>query len=93
MEDESVRYEVTFEDPAATSEWERLEKFLQEDHVRLYGLDLKRRIEEIGFACEMLSTKSLPLADETIYALKTPLYREIFVCRKRAQAQSVASPA
>jgi SAM-dependent methyltransferase len=77
-----IRGESTSEDPTATSESERLEKFLQIDHVRLYGLDLKKRVEEIGFACEMLSTASLPLAEQTVYALKTPLFHEIFVCRK-----------
>jgi ubiquinone/menaquinone biosynthesis C-methylase UbiE len=77
-----IRGSATYEDPTATSESERLEKFLQEDHVRLYGLDLKRRIEESGFTCEMLSTESLPLAEQILYGLRTPLYREIFVCRK-----------
>jgi SAM-dependent methyltransferase len=77
-----IQGEVTFEEPTATSESERLQKFLQEDHVRLYGLDLKRRVEQTGFGCELLSTTSLPLNDQVLYSLKTPLYREVFVCRK-----------
>jgi SAM-dependent methyltransferase len=77
-----IRGGETFEDRAVTSEVERLEKFLQEDHVRLYGLDLKKRVEESGFACEVLSSADLPLAEQTLYSLKTPLYREVFVCRK-----------
>jgi SAM-dependent methyltransferase len=79
-----IRGEATFEDPTAISESERLEKFLQEDHVRLYGLDLKKRIEDVGFTCEVVSTASLRLAEQTLYSLCTPLYREIFVCRKPA---------
>jgi len=79
-----IRGETTFEDPTATSESERLEKFLQEDHVRLYGRDLKIRIEQSGFACEMLSTKSVPLPDQIRYSLRAPSYREVFVCRKPA---------
>jgi ubiquinone/menaquinone biosynthesis C-methylase UbiE len=79
-----VRGEATFEDATVTSESERLEKFLQEDHVRVYGLDLKKRVEESGFACEVLSTASLPLAEQTLYSLRTLLYREVFVCRKPA---------
>ena len=79
-----VRGEATFEDATVTSESERLEKFLQEDHVRLYGLDLKRRIEESGFICELLSTESLPPSDQIRYSLKTPHYREVFVRRKPA---------
>jgi hypothetical protein len=77
-----IRGGETFDDPAVTAESERLEKFLQEDHVRLYGLDLKKRIEESGFACEVLSSTRLPLAEQNLYSLKTPLYREVFVCRK-----------
>jgi SAM-dependent methyltransferase len=77
-----IRGAATFEDPLATSESERLEKFLQEDHVRVYGLDLKKRVEESGFDCEVLSSASLPLAEQALYSLRTPLYREVFVCRK-----------
>jgi SAM-dependent methyltransferase len=72
----------TFEDPSGTSEVERLEKFLQQDHVRLYGRDLKQRIESAGFACEMLTTADLPMAEQTLYSIKSPLYREVFLCRK-----------
>ena len=53
--------EVTYEDTSVTLDSERLEKFLQEDHVRLYGLDLKRRVEESGFSCAILSSTSLRL--------------------------------
>ena len=81
-----IRGGETFEDPAVTSEAERLEKFLQEDHVRLYGMDLRKRVEESGFACKVLSSASLPLAEQTLYSLRTPLYREVFVCRKPSQS-------
>jgi hypothetical protein len=30
----------------------------------------------------VLSSASLPLAEQTLYSLRTPLYREVFVCRK-----------
>jgi SAM-dependent methyltransferase len=81
-----IRGGETFEDPAVTSAAERLEKFLQEDHVRLYGMDLRKRVEESGFACKVLSSASLPLAEQTLYSLRTPLYREVFVCRKPSQS-------
>jgi SAM-dependent methyltransferase len=81
-----IRGGETFEDPAVTSEAERLEKFLQEDHVRLYGMDLRKRVEESGFACKVLSSASLALAEQTLYSLRTPLYREVFVCRKPSQS-------
>jgi SAM-dependent methyltransferase len=74
--------ETTFEDRSITTKAQRLEAFLQEDHVRLYGLDLAQRTEEYGFQCEVLSTASLPPADQKLYSVMTPLYREAFVCRK-----------
>ncbi len=75
----------SFEDLSVTSEAERLEKFLQEDHVRLYGRDLKQRVESAGFACEMLTSADLPPAEQALYAIKTPLYREVFLCRKPSE--------
>jgi predicted SAM-dependent methyltransferase len=74
----------TIEDSSVTSDVDRLEKFLQENHVRLYGRDLKQRIEGVGFACEMLTSADLPLTEQTLYAIKTPLYREVFLCCKSA---------
>jgi hypothetical protein len=77
-----IKGDTTLEDPSVTTDEERLEKFLQEDHVRLYGRDLKQRIREAGFACNMLSTVDLPLADQVLYSIRSPLYREVFLCRK-----------
>lgn len=76
----------TLEDASVTGDEERLEKFLQENHMRLYGRDLRKRIESAGFACEMLTAADLPAAEQTLYALKSPLYREVFFCRKPGQA-------
>lgn len=74
----------TFEDSSVTSDVERLEKFLQQNHVRLYGRDVKQRIQGAGFACEMLTSADLPLAEQTLYAVRTPFYREVFLCHKSA---------
>jgi SAM-dependent methyltransferase len=49
---EEEQLEHTFEDPSITSPEERFEKFGQEDHVRLYGRDFTRRLEEAGFTVE-----------------------------------------
>lgn len=77
-----IRGDKTLEDHSVTDDAGRLEQFLQEDHVRLYGRDLKQRIEGAGFACEMLTLADLPVAEQTLYAIKAPLYREVFLCRK-----------
>jgi predicted SAM-dependent methyltransferase len=74
--------DTTFEDPSVTTDEQRMKKFLQEDHVRLYGRDLKQRVTDVGFVCEMLTTADLPEVQQTLYALKTPLYREVFLCHR-----------
>ena len=74
--------EATYEDANVVSEADRLDKFLQEDHVRLYGLDLKTRIEDAGFECEVLSASQLPPEQRLLYAVDAPYYREVFFCRK-----------
>ena len=51
--------ETTFEDPSVTTDEGRLEKFLQEDHVRLYGRDLADRVRAAGFECELLTTAAM----------------------------------
>lgn len=40
---------VTFEDPTIVHPKDRLKYFDQEDHVRKYGFDIKKRLEEAGF--------------------------------------------
>ena len=75
---------ATYEDADVVTEGQRLEKYLQEDHVRLYGLDLKQRVEQCGFGCDVLTTASLPRKDQILYSLATPHYREVFLCRRPA---------
>ena len=78
--------DTTFEDPTVTSDEARLEMFLQEDHVRLYGRDLAERVTAAGFECEMLTSASLAHAEQALYALRHPAFREVFVCRRPAEA-------
>lgn len=44
--------ETTYENPEITDEKEREKHFGQYDHVRLYGLDFARRLENAGFRVE-----------------------------------------
>ena len=74
--------DTTLEDPAITDDEGRLRTFLQEDHVRLYGRDLSARIEAAGFACEVLTTAALPAAEQRLYAVSHPVFREVFLCRR-----------
>jgi len=74
--------ETTYEDSSVVTKADRLEKFLWEDHVRLYGRDLKKRIEDQGFECQILSATDLPLSEQALYSVDRPLYREVFFCRR-----------
>jgi SAM-dependent methyltransferase len=73
---------TTYEDHKITSSEERLKHFKQEDHVRLYGQDIRSRLEKVGFHVEVFSTSDLPKDDLTKYLLEYPSTREIFLCTK-----------
>lgn len=72
----------TYENPEITSPAGRLEHFKQEDHVRLYGRDVSARLEEAGFAVELLQVSDVPPQDVKKYALDYPSTREVFLCTK-----------
>lgn len=73
---------ATNEDSNVLTDHDRLTKFLQEDHVRLYGLDLKERLVEAGFECEVLASNCLSPQDRKRYAVDARFYKEVFVCRR-----------
>lgn len=52
-----IRYqqEKTFEDPTITDRQERIEKFGQYDHVRVYGRDYYEKLAAIGFLVEQVN--------------------------------------
>jgi ubiquinone/menaquinone biosynthesis C-methylase UbiE len=74
--------DVTYEDPSVVTRADRLRKYFWEDHVRLYGRDLKDRTAAQGFECEILSAADLSPSIRTLYSLDTPYYREVFFCRR-----------
>ena len=54
----------TYEDPTVVSEEDRLQRFGQEDHVRLYGYDYKERFEAHGLNLEFFSPQDELSAEE-----------------------------
>lgn len=62
-----IRYqqEKTFEDPTITDRQERIEKFGQYDHVRVYGMDYYQKLAEAGFTVEKVNL-SEKLSEEEI---------------------------
>ncbi len=64
--------EKTFEDPSVTAPADRLRLFHQEDHYRVYGRDITKRIAEAGFDAEMIHyMDEIPVELQEKYFLKT----------------------
>jgi SAM-dependent methyltransferase len=75
------RRETTLEDPTITSPADRLKHYWQEDHLRLYGLDYKQRLEKAGFTVtEDRFAAELPVEISKKYAL--PVGEVIYFCKK-----------
>lgn len=72
----------TYEDSSIQSPEERLKHFYQEDHVRLYGLDIVRRLQNVGFNVNVIELSQLPDNQISKYGLDYPSTREIFLCSK-----------
>lgn len=62
-----IRYQLekTFEDPSITDRKERIEKFGQYDHVRVYGVDYYEILKSVGFKVEKVNL-SKKLSEEEI---------------------------
>ena len=87
-----VNYEMaaTHEDPTLTDEDERLRRFSQRDHVRVYGPDLLDRLIAAGFEVA-LHDGADRLPEATIARLGLdqpagPLRNDLYACTKRASS-------
>lgn len=82
-----VLEQPTLEDPAIVTPEQRREAYWQEDHVRLYGGDFPRRLEEEGFDVTVDGwVRSLDAATLERYGL-FPL-EDVYVARKPGAADS-----
>jgi SAM-dependent methyltransferase len=80
--------EKTFEDPAITTPEQRLKYFYQKDHVRIYGRDFKRRLEQPGFTVKVEDfTNSLDHRTITLYGLKKN--EKIYHCSKPVKVLTI----
>ncbi len=73
--------EKTFEDKTITSEADREKHFWQKDHVRLYGLDYKNRLEEAGFKVTV-EDYTKELSPDLVDRYRLPNGEKIYLCRK-----------
>lgn len=79
---------TTFEDPTITDPTERLRLFSQDDHVRVYGPDLRARLERAGLAVQVDDyAYRVPEGSIERYGLvprNGPLRNDLYICRPRA---------
>jgi predicted SAM-dependent methyltransferase len=73
---------TTYEDFSITSKEGRLKAFMQEDHVRLYGLDIVDRLESVGFKVVVEDVNNLPTKTIMNHSLTFKSTNEIFLCTK-----------
>lgn len=74
--------EYVDEDPSVTSEEERLKRFGQSDHVRLFGINAGLFMEDAGFEVSVIDGKDCP---EEVLPVTAPCKYDInrlFLCRK-----------
>ncbi|GCD77489.1 SAM-dependent methyltransferase [Thermaurantimonas aggregans] len=71
----------TFSDPTITDRAERERIFGQYDHVRVYGTDYPRRLEQAGFKVEVFDVKKL-LTPEQIDRFRVQPDELLYIARK-----------
>jgi SAM-dependent methyltransferase len=74
----------TYEDPSLSDPVERLARFSQTDHVRVYGPDLRERLEEVGFVVSV-ERPAEEVSEQTVARLGLvprvgPLRNELYRC-------------
>jgi len=76
-----VTRQKTYEDATIISEADREIHFWQKDHVRLYGLDYKDRLEKAGFKVTVDDYVN-QLSPEEVDRFRLPVGEMLYVCRK-----------
>jgi len=77
----------TQEDPAVTSPDERRRLYLQDDHARLYGLDIVDRMTDAGFEVEVRRDTDLCPEVRFRHAVSFFMSNEVYVCYKKGDGK------
>ena len=78
---QDINRETTYEDKSIVTEADREIHFWQKDHVRLYGLDYPKRLQEAGFTVTTIDyTKEL--SAELVEKYRLPVGELLYVCFK-----------
>lgn len=76
---------VTYEDPGASDPDERLRRFSQSDHVRVFAPDLRQRLEDAAFAVTVDDAADLGAKAVAKYGLRanaSPLRNDLYRCER-----------
>jgi SAM-dependent methyltransferase len=76
----------TDEDPDITDPAERLRRFQQEDHVRIYGMDVVDRLKGAGFDVQVRRPQDFSRDVVRKHSLTFRPTNEVFVCLKPGEA-------
>jgi SAM-dependent methyltransferase len=76
---------ATYEDAAVTTPEGRKEHFWQEDHVRVYALDIADRLRGVGFEVEHLRPTE-QMSEAEIERYRLGLGNDLFLCRRPTAA-------
>ncbi len=79
--------DTTIEDPAVTDPDERLRLFGQKDHVRIYGLDFKKRLENSGFDVKQIQSKDFLSTNDINLMGITEAAGDIYYCKGAQDAK------
>jgi SAM-dependent methyltransferase len=75
----------TYEDATITDPRARARAFGQRDHVRVYGPDYVERLEDAGFAVDVVRVDDLATAEEAVSMSLTTGAGVIHACRRRPE--------
>jgi hypothetical protein len=70
----------TYEDPSITAPLDRMVAFGQQDHVRIYGNDLRDRLRDAGFEVDDRTAADL-FDSETVQRCELDPAEDLFLCR------------
>lgn len=76
---------ATYEDPSEADEAERLRRFSQYDHVRVFGPDLRDRLSAVGFRVTVEDAEQLGPQQVKRFGLRPngpPLRNDIYCCAR-----------
>jgi SAM-dependent methyltransferase len=79
-----IEGDVTDEDPTVTDPEERLRRFGQRDHVRVYGLDIVGRLAVAGFQVDVLDDSMIDVAVAERERVIQPTTRQVFLAVRKA---------